>query len=152
MDVRIEMLEPVTVAYVRRQGPYMESAPEAWQALWQWAGRMGRTGDVRDCIGVGHDDPNVTPPEQCTYDACLALAGEVAPDDEVGVQTLPGGRYAILTLVGSYAQLPAAYDHLRAAHPEGMSDARPAFERYLSMPGDVPEAELRTEVCMPVPA
>lgn len=153
MDVRIENLDPVEVAFVRRKGPYARSAKAAFDTLLRWLDRNGRGDDVRQCIGFGHHDPNVTPPEACVYDACFALEGGVAADDEVGVQTLPGGRYAILTLIGPYSGIGAGFDRLRdevlptCGEP---TDWRPWIERYLDDPAEVPEAELRTELCMPL--
>ena len=105
MDVRIETLPSVEVVYCQRLGPYEESAPAAWQALWAWIRENELGGRVRGAYGFGLDDPGATPPEALRYDACLALAGAAAADAAagIGVQRLPGGRYAIGRLQGVFA-------------------------------------------------
>ena len=153
MEVRIEELAPVEVACVRRQGPYIRSAKAAWEALWGWVKAKGLAGQVRQAIGYGHHDPAVTPGEQCLYDACLAIEGGFETDDPVGRQMLPGGRYAILTLHGSYEQIPDGFARLRDEFLPSCGepvDARPWIERYLNDPCQVPEAEILTELCVPL--
>jgi AraC family transcriptional regulator len=66
---------------------------------------------------------------------------------------LPEGTYAVLTFKGPYAGLPQAYRYLyeewlprSSAQPAD----RPPFERYLNMPGQVPDEELLTEICVPL--
>ena len=62
MEIGIESLDPVTVAYVRRRGPYRRSAPAAWTTLWRWIDEHGLAAKVRQGIGFGHHNPRVTPP------------------------------------------------------------------------------------------
>jgi AraC family transcriptional regulator len=100
MEIRIETLAPVTVAFVRRRGPYPRSAPAAWAALWRWVDRQGLAGRVGQGIGFGHHNPQITPPQDQVYDACLEIAGDFTPDAVAGRQTLPGGRYALLQIKG----------------------------------------------------
>ena len=108
MEIRIETLAPVTVAHVRRRGPYPRSAPAAWAALWRWVDEHGLAASVGQGIGFGHHNPQITPPQDQVYDACLEIAGDLTPDAVAGRQILPGGRYAILRIEGPIPALARA--------------------------------------------
>ena len=148
MDIRIEHLQPVTVAYVRRRGPYQRSAPAAWTALWRWIEEQGLAGSVGQGIGFGHHDPQVTPAQDQVYDACLEIAGGFTPDETVGRQTLPGGRYALLEVKGPYSGIGPGFERLRRWLPtqDEPSDWRPWIEIYRNSPKDTPEDLLLTDL------
>jgi DNA gyrase inhibitor GyrI len=48
-------------------------------------------------MGIGHDAPVTTPPEQLRFDAALAVSGPFAPEGRIGHQFLRGGHFAITT-------------------------------------------------------
>jgi AraC family transcriptional regulator len=105
-------------------------------------------------LDASHDDPDVTPPEKLRYDACITVGEDVEPAGNVGVQTVAGGRYAVTTHVGPYAGLADTYglpcgQWLPAQNLEPAAD-RPALEFYVDDPETTPEAELRTEIYVPV--
>ena len=148
MEVRIETLPAVAVVYCRRLGPYAESAPAAWQALWAWIRAQGLGGQVSGSYGFGLDDPASRPPAGLRYDACLALEGGPKADETagIGVQTLPGGRCAVGRMRGPYHGMPAAFASLLndwlPASGETLEPSRPFLEIYLNDPSEVPEAGL----------
>lgn len=162
MEVRFETLPPEEVLACRRTGPYLESAPEAWRALWDWLRRAGLAERVRGVYGYGLDNPEAVAPAELRYDACVALEGTAAADAEAGADAgierrqLPGGRYAVTRLEGSYSGMPAAFGRLfrewLPASGEIPELERPCLEIYLNDPGEVPEAELLTDLCLPIKA
>ena len=152
MDIRIETLEPVTVAYVRRRGPYQRSASAAWCTLWRWVDEHELGAGVGQAIGLGCHNPEVTPPEHLVYDACLEIRGGFAADDVVGRQTLPGGRYALLQVKGAYSGIGPGFDRLREWRrtQDESTDWRPWIEIYRNSLKDTAEAELLTDLGMPL--
>jgi hypothetical protein len=57
----------------------------------------------RDRFGISLDDPLVTKPQQCRYDACVSSPeGEVIAGDAQR-KVIPGGRYASLAFEGTGA-------------------------------------------------
>ena len=82
MEVRFENREPLRVAYVRHIGPYMECG-KAWQTLFAQAGQQGLIGADALRIGIGHDNPDVTPAEKLRYDACLTVGNQAQPSGEL---------------------------------------------------------------------
>ena len=96
MDARIEKIEPKHVAFIRHVGPY-DQVGATWGRLMSWAGPRGLCGPNMKCLGITHDDPEVTPAEKIRYDACIEVGASFSPGDDVGVQEIPGGEYVVTT-------------------------------------------------------
>lgn len=79
-------------------------------------------------------------------------AAEVAPSSsEVIISATPGGRTVKAVHVGSYADMGSTYQQLKAyAAVHGLELKEPAWEQYISDPGDTLEAELITHIYYPV--
>lgn len=132
MKVKLVDREPVSVAYLRRTGPYGAGISQFWmRKVSPWMAAHNFFG--RDRYGISLDDPSVTSPENCRYDACV-----VSPEHEVlagdpGRRVIPGGKYASLAYEGTGADIGAAWDSLlRDWLPRSglQLDARPFFEHY----------------------
>jgi AraC family transcriptional regulator len=102
---------------------------------------------------VYFDDPAAVPEADLRSLAAIAVKDEVAMPADFEQARLAAGRYAVLHHRGPYEGLPAAWAWLSAEGLPGaglvMRDA-PACEVYLNAPGTVAEAELRTDICVPV--
>lgn len=152
MDVRIERVAPMRVAFVRHVGPYNQVGA-AWTRLMSWAGPKGLLARRPTILGIVHDDPEVTPPEKVRYDACLAVDERVKPEGDIGVQEVRGGEYAVTTHHGPYDKLGDTYarlcgEWLPASGREAGS--APGFEMYRNSPQDTPPAELLTDIYIPL--
>lgn len=105
-------------------------------------------------IGIGHDDPRITPEERIRYDACIAIKKEVAPEGEIGVQKIAGGRYAVVLHKGPYDRFSETYNAIFSWWlPESGERLRndPCFEIYLNRAAHRTKPEnLRTEICLPI--
>ncbi len=152
MEVRFENREPLRVAYVRHIGPYMECG-KAWQTLFAQAGQQGLIGADALRIGIGHDNPDVTPAEKLRYDACLTVGDQAQPSGELQVKEIPGGEYAIVTHRGSYAGLPGVYRGIFHDWLPGSGRAlrhAPCFEVYVNNPNSTADENLITEIYVPL--
>ena len=152
MDVRIEEVKPMRVAFVRHVGPYSE-AGQAWQKLMQWAGSKGVLFSGPTMLGVVHDDPSITPAARIRYDACLVMSQSFEAVGEIGEQTISGGTYAVTTHRGPYEKLSETYDRfygewLPASGRE--PKAAPGFEIYRNSPYDTLPESLVTDLYMPL--
>jgi AraC family transcriptional regulator len=132
MNVKLIDREPTPVAYLRYTGPYGPKVGQFWmKKVAPWMEAHDFLG--RDRYGISLDDPAVTSPALCRYDACVA-----SPDDEVlagdpGRKVIPGGKYACLEFEGTGAEIGAAWESiLRDWLPQSglQLDARPFFEHY----------------------
>jgi AraC family transcriptional regulator len=140
------------VVFVRHTGPYA-NVGQAWEKICAFAATRNLFGPSTASIGIGLDDPKITSEDKIRYDACLTVDASVAPAGEVGVQTIPGGRYAVFLHAGPYDQFVHTYDAIfRDWLPTSGERLRnqPAFELYLNSPDRTPPADLRTEIWVPL--
>lgn len=120
----------------------------------QFAGAIPGVRFDRPTIGLVYDDPEITAPERCRYDACIEIDDEVAADAVpagLKVRTIAGGTYAVLQHAGSYDTILDSYVALLGAwlprQAWELSD-EPVVERYVVSFGTVPVEQLRTDVCV----
>jgi AraC family transcriptional regulator len=152
MKVKIEHLNPIRVAFMRHVGPYNQVGP-TWDKLMTYLGKEGWVGGNLRCIGLCHDDPEVTPADKIRYDACVEVSEAFEPAGEIGVQVIAGGDYAVTTHFGSYNKLGDTYAKLLGQWvPRSGRELRsaPCFEVYLNDPGSTRPADLLTDIYAPL--
>lgn len=152
MEVRIEQVEPMRVAFVRHVGPY-DQVGTAWERLCTRLGKDGLLGPGTRFVGICYDDPEVTPPEKIRYDACVSVDNDFAAEDDVGVQTIGGGEYAVTTHVGPYDLLGQTYAKLLGQWlPRSGRELRsePSLEFYLNAPESTDPEDLITDIYAPL--
>jgi AraC family transcriptional regulator len=152
MEVRIERVEPMLVAFVRHVGPYHE-VDAAWERLCTQLGKDGLLGPGTRFIGICYDDPEVTPPEKIRYDACVTVDSNFVAQDDIGVQTIGGGEYAVTTHVGPYHLLGHTYAQLLGQWlPRSGRELRsePSLEFYLNAPESTDPEDLITDIYAPL--
>ena len=112
-SVRIQRLAPLPLAFIRHLGRYESVDTTLYDRLVTWAKANGMYTGGNLLIGIGHDDPGITPTEKVRFDACIEIYGEVEPAGDIAFQTLPTGLYASVTYVGPYgAIVPEAYSKI----------------------------------------
>jgi AraC family transcriptional regulator len=150
LEVRIEHLPEMRVAFVRHTGPY-EETDAAYERLMTWAGIRGLLKPPVVIFGIAYDDPTVTAPENLRYDAALVIAEDQKAEGEIGVRTIQGGKYAVTTHCGSYETLGETYtrfcgEWLPLSGLELLP--APALEFYRNSPQDTPPEKLLTDIYM----
>lgn len=152
MNVTIKHREPVRVAFMRHVGPYDEVG-RTWEKLMMLLGKEGWLGGDAQFIGICHDDPAVTPPDEIRYDACVTVGESFRAEGEMGVQTIPGGEYAVMTHVGPYEKLGESYAKLLGQWlPRSGRCLRPmpCFDSYLNSPENTEPEDLITDLHAPL--
>jgi AraC family transcriptional regulator len=152
MDVRIETFSSRPVAFVRHVGAYRQVG-RAWEKLAAWAGPRGLFGPDTLVIGVGHDDPDVTPADKLRYDACITVNESFTPEGEVGVQEVGGGEYAVFTHRGLYENVSQTLAHFCGEWlPDSGRELRsaPCLSIFRNSPADTSPGDLLTEIYMPL--
>lgn len=148
MEVRTKNVDAMRVAFIRKTGPYNQ-CEDAWSRLCAWAGPKGLLGGGAQYLGVGHDDPQVTPPDKIRYDACVTVDPTVEGEGEVGIQTVGGGRYAVATHKGPYENLENTYAELMGRWLPQSGErlgSNLCFELYRNDPQSTPPEELLTDI------
>jgi AraC family transcriptional regulator len=94
MKVITRKIKPMRVAYLRHVGPYEDNS-QTWIDI---TARLSAEKQVRKrsvFIGIGHDNPWVTPAAELRYDACITVDEDYEPKKPVQLQTIVGGDYAV---------------------------------------------------------
>ena len=153
MNVKLIDRNDTPIVYLRHVGPYGQPVFAFWQqTVYPWLATNGLLGQPR--YGISHDDPSITAPDQCRYDACVEAPPQFVPSGSAFKTTLPGGRYAALGFKGTAAEAEQAWmallrDWLPAS---GLQlDARPSFEYYSQNARYDPKTgAFECEICVPV--
>jgi AraC family transcriptional regulator len=153
MKVKLTDRAPVTVAYLRHTGPYGPGITEFWMkrvAPWMEANNLMQ----RARYGVALDDPHVTKPAQCRYDACVEITANQTLAGDAKEKVIAGGRYAVLEFSGPIAGIGAAWDYLLGDWLPGSGlqlDSRPMFEHYpVDGAYDAKTGAFTCDICVPV--
>ncbi|GKX49940.1 AraC family transcriptional regulator [Budvicia aquatica] len=155
VNITIETRQQETVYGIRHNGPYMEIY-NAFTQLWDWVIASGLASQARYGLGIYYDDPLCTAPEKCRSDACIQFNHPLAnepTDKNVQAIKLAGGRYAKYRHIGPYSTLHQAYQTFYGQWlpTSGYECAdQPPFEIYVNNPHDTPEAELITDIYLPI--
>lgn len=153
MKVQLQDLPSVRVAYLRHTGPYGQPVAEFLRDhVYPWMVAHGLLGQVR--YGVGHDNPSITAPERCRYDACIELPpGYDIPRDMLTTE-LPGGRYGVFAFEGTVDDIVLTWRRLfRDWLPASgyQLDGRPCLEHYAQMARfDPVTGRFDCDLCIPV--
>ena len=154
MKVTIVERKPATIAYLRHLGSYGEPIARFWKEVYvPWA-ITNNLSEGHARYGISHDDPSITEPENCRYDACAEVSPEFVAIGEAHKTTIPGGRYAVLKYNDSLENITDAWAMLlRDWLPSSglQLDNRPSFEYYPEgAKYDVKTGKFECEICIPV--
>ncbi|HVJ01830.1 MAG TPA: AraC family transcriptional regulator [Sphingomonas sp.] len=153
LSVEVASVEPFRLLAIRNVGDYAE-LDAGYTRLFDLVLRQMPPEALQGIYGVPHDDPRFTPPEDCRFDCALAVGQAGQPEGALRELHLGGdGGYARLRHSGSYDDLPASIDLLYAATlielDRALGDS-PVFVHYLDDPEEVAEADLRSEIYLPL--
>lgn len=153
MNVQLIERPEVTVAYLRRTGAYGPAVGAFWMdTVAPWMAQHGLMGRAR--YGISHDDPSITAPARCRYDACVEVDAALSVLKPALKTQIPGGRYAVMPYEGTSAQIGQAWARLLGQWlPDSrlQLDLRPCFEHYpADARFDPATGAFSCELCIPV--
>lgn len=151
MDIQLEMVPEICIAFVRQKGPYGPDNVRAMEQLKQWAQEKQLLTESAILLGIPQDNPETTLPEDCRYDACICLPEGAPEDDAISYGKIPGGTYAIVTIKHTAEAIQKAWAELipalfNSGHQLDLN--RPVMERYI---GEMINNHL-CQLCFPVQA
>lgn len=155
MNVNVTTLPDFHVAYMRNVGPYGSTQiPPLWQRLMAWAQTRDLTTPETITLGISYDDPAVTPPEKCRYDACIVAPPDFAAESNINVKDIPGGKYAIHEYTGTAGDIIQAWSQMFSSWLPSSGyqpDSRACFELYRAdCYVDQPKGVFKCDLCIPV--
>ena len=154
LHVDIKTIDPIKVAFVRHIGPY-DNLLQTWFQLVGQVGLEYVLAEKTLKISIAHDSHEITPAEKLRYDACVTIDGlaNIKPTGKVGIQTLQGGKYAVITHRGPIDMIESTYQFLfgkwlpQSGHEP--ADA-PNFLIHRNLPHQTPVEALITEIWLPI--
>ncbi len=133
---------------VAHEGDYNDVG-KAWGQLFQSVQLKG----FPQSFGVSYSDPAITDTLKIRYDACVLKSSTSGYSPPAFERLLAGGKYAIARHQGPYHQLNETYELLFGLWlPSSYKRLRdePCLENYLNDPRTTKEADLVTEIMMPI--
>lgn len=139
MEMKIETIPPYKVAYIRQIGPYGSGNVQTMQKLKTWARTNGLLHDDSIILGIAHDNPETTKPENCRYDTCLVISDDdcashkAAGNEDVSLGNIAGGRYSVFMITHTAEAVQQAWLEIFpeiARHGYQFDETRTVLERY----------------------
>lgn len=134
MAIRLEVADPMAVLCLRVVGPYAEHIPQGFNRLHTWLGERDLT--VEKWLAFYWDNPAEIPPDALRADVAITSPQlhQMVPDrDDLRIETIPGGLYAVLHTLVENDEFAEAWAALyQSIEESGHVPARGiCFERYL---------------------
>ncbi len=153
----VKELKEKSVAYVRHIGSYKGNSKlfeELFTKITKWAGARDLLNfPETQFLTVYHDDPNITDEKKLRISVGITLSKKIHPEGEVGIMTIPEGKYVIGEFELKEDEFEEAWNSIYSKwFPE--SGYQPAegvcFEVCLNNPKEHPEHKFLINICIPV--
>lgn len=134
MKIKIEKIPPYRIAYIRKVGPYGSDNMQTMEKLKSWAKSNYLLNDKSIILGIAHDNPKTTKPEDCRYDTCFVVSNDYSvKNDYMSQGNIGGGRYAVFKVNHTAEAVQKAWieifpELLKQGHQ--FDETRPILERY----------------------
>ncbi|HLB57158.1 MAG TPA: GyrI-like domain-containing protein [Coxiellaceae bacterium] len=154
--VIVKTIEPIVVAFVRHVGPYDHGTiMKSWMQLVAEVGLPHILSDKSEKISIPYDSPETTLAEKLRYDACVTVdqLPNFKAKGAIGVQTIEGGKYAVITHNGSLDTIENAYNILFGVWlpQSGYEPAdHPNFMLHRKIPFQISSEDLVTDIYLPL--
>jgi len=152
MNAEVREMSAFKVAYVRKVGPYDKKTCEsAFVELMKWAVPRNFVGPEK-VLAIYWDNPDVTPAEQCRFDACIKIPDGTVLEGKIHIQTISGGPYAICHFETSPDRIRHAWeDALKWVCDSGLKpNDTPCYELYHNNAAEHPEGKWIYDLCIPL--
>lgn len=152
-DVTIRDEAPTSVAIMEHRGD-PATIGATIQRFIAWRKATGLSPRVSPTFNVFHSDPQTTPPAKYRMDLCVGTDRPIEANGErIEAGTIPGGRCAVLRVVGNTDNLePAALYLYRDWLPVSGEEARdfPLYCQRIAFFPEVPEHEAVAALFLPL--
>ena len=139
--------------YLEKTGPFAEIAPPTWDEMFRCMGARMADPQITEYLGLSGIDKRKPGEEAMIYQAGVGMSGKLA-DIPKGMQYrhIPEGKYASFLLTGPYTQIWVAFSQIFRTLSESKVPLREEFciENYINDPKTTPEAELKTQILIPI--
>jgi DNA gyrase inhibitor GyrI len=132
-SMEVKDLAPIPVIAREHVGDY-SGIGSAFEELAAWAGKNQYWAKGPRMVGIYHDDPMATAPENLRSSACLEALEGMEPGEGMTRYTVSGGRYLVMNAEVTMAEYGEAWRKIDAeAVGRGLAcDERDHYELYVS--------------------
>jgi len=152
MNVKARDLEEKRVAFLTAPKGYdLPAIFETWDKLNHWALSSGVAKHETKRYAICHDNPIITPSEQCRYDASVEVESDTIVNAPFSTQIIPAGKYAVAYYKGDSDKVSNFYMELYSGWLPNSGfepDNYPPIAHYLNDSREDGFAEM--EVCIKV--
>ena len=152
LTIDIVSAQPLRLLAVRNVGAY-EELNAAYGRLFTLVTAQLPPESIVGLYGVQFDDPRFTSPQDCRAICAFDVGDAGVPAGELEQITLPGGDFLRIHHHGSYDLISASIDVLYAHAIDALDRElapQPPYIHYRDDPEQVAEAQLRSEVYLPL--
>ena len=146
----VEQMPLKNIAFIRNVGPYGKSNYATMEKIKQFAKNNNLFNEDTIILGISKDNPEITNPQLCRYDACIVVS-ENFNTDECNIQkgTIEGGKYAVFIIEHTAEALQNAWNEvftevLNKGYKVDLS--RDIIERYAAKMIN----NHKCEICVPI--
>jgi len=151
-NVTIRDVAPIRVAIMQHRGP-PATIGATIQRFIGWRKANGLSPETSETFNLFHSDPRTTDPREYRLDLCVGTDRVFGADDQIVSGTIPGGRCAVLRVVGNTDDLePAALYLYRDWLPGSGEEAQdcPLYCQRIAFFPEVPEHEAVADLFLPL--
>ena len=153
-SVQIKTIEAFRVAFVRHVGSYSEIM-QTWHQLASEISLAHLLSKEATKISIAYDATETTPENKLRYDACITIDGlpNFKPKGKVGMQTIHGGKYAVISHHGALETIESTYIALFGLWlPQSGYEPsdHPNFILHRTNPIETSSDQLITDIYLPV--
>jgi DNA gyrase inhibitor GyrI len=135
MSFKIEKMPSYRIAYIRQVGPYGTGNVQAMERLKNWAKSNNLFDDKSIILGIAHDNPKTTKPENCRYDTCIVVSNDYyVSEGYVNQGNIIGGNYAVFIISHTAEAVQKAWIEIfqeLSKQSYQFDETRPILERYI---------------------
>ncbi len=96
MKVKVKDFDERVIAYLTAPKGYeLDAIFETWDKIIDWAENSGIEDHAQKRFAICHDNPMITPTEQCRYDASIEVGNDVQVRTPYSKTIIPSGKYAV---------------------------------------------------------
>ncbi len=134
MNITFEEIPSYRIAYIRQVGPYGTGNVQTMEKLKTWADSNNLLNDNSIILGIAHDNPDTTKPEDCRYDTCIVVSDDYCVNEgDINQGNIIGGNYAVFKINHTAEAVQKAWieifpELLRQGYQ--FDETRPILERY----------------------
>lgn len=151
---KVKIIDPMNIFFIQSIGEYgNQEMQDSWEKLFAFIRKNKLFSLGMNFFGICYDNPSVTEPTKCRYEACAKTKKEAKPEGEIGLKTIEGGKYAVFMHKGPYDKLGLVYHEIyKNWIPQNKIEMRnvPSFEKYLNNPNHTKPENLKTEIYIPI--